>query len=85
MAWRDNGNSRRRSCSRVRRWRRCGEELPEELGLMGKKNTILQSAKLLVAVREIFLNDEQDFAYSNSVYEQYVNNIRNIEKKPCRI
>ena len=56
------------------------EELPEELGLMGKKNTILQSAKLLVAVREIFLNDEQDFAYSNSVYEQYVNNIRNIEK-----
>ena len=50
------------------------------ISLMGKKNTILQSAKLLVAVREIFLNDEQDLAYSNSVYEQYVNNIRSIEK-----
>ena len=47
---------------------------------MGKKNTILQSAKLLVSVREIFLNDEQDLAYSNSVYEQYVNNIRSIDK-----
>ena len=50
------------------------------ISLMGKRNTILQSAKLLVAVREIFLNDEQDLAYSNSVYEQYVNNIRSIEK-----
>lgn len=50
------------------------------ISLMGKKNTILQSAKLLVSVREIFLNDEQDLAYSNSVYEQYVNNIRSIEK-----
>ena len=29
---------------------------------------------------EIFLNDEQDLAYSNSVYEQYVNNIRSIDK-----
>ena len=50
------------------------------ISLMGKKNTILQSAKLLVSVREIFLNDEQDLAYSNSVYEQYVNNIRSIDK-----
>lgn len=50
------------------------------ISLMGKKNTILQSAKLLVSVREIFLNDEQDLVYSNSVYEQYVNNIRSIEK-----
>lgn len=50
------------------------------ISLMGKKNTILQSAKLLVSVREIFLNDEQDLAYSNSVYEQYVNNIKSIEK-----
>ena len=50
------------------------------ISLMGKKNTILQSAQLLVSVREIFLNDEQDLAYSNSVYEQYVNNIRSIEK-----
>ena len=31
-------------------------------GLLGKQNTILQSAKLLVSVREIFLNDEHDVA-----------------------
>lgn len=50
------------------------------ISLMGKKNTILQSAKLMVSVREIFLNDEKDLVYSNSVYEQYVNNIAKIEK-----
>jgi len=49
-------------------------------GLLGKQNTILQSAKLLVSVREIFLNDEHDIVYSNSVYEQYVQNIMDIEK-----
>lgn len=48
--------------------------------LLGKKYTILQSAKLLVSVKEIFLKDEYDFGYSTSVYEQYVQNIRNIEK-----
>jgi len=50
------------------------------VGLLGKKNTILQSAKLLVSVREIFLNDEHDVEYSNSVYEEYVKNIMDIEK-----
>lgn len=50
------------------------------VSLMGKKNTILQSAKLMVSVREIFLNDEHDIEYSNSVYEQYVQNIAKIEK-----
>ena len=49
-------------------------------GVLGKKNTILQSAKLIVSVREIFLNDEHDLAYSNTVYEQYVDNIMEIEK-----
>jgi hypothetical protein len=49
-------------------------------GLLGKQNTILQSAKLLVSVREIFLNDEHDIGYSNSIYEQYVQNIMDIEK-----
>ena len=49
-------------------------------GLSGKKNTILQSAKLLVAVREIFLNDQHDLAYSNTIYEKYVENIAEIEK-----
>ncbi len=50
------------------------------VGLLGKQNTIRQSAKLLVSVREIFLNDERDTAYSNSVYEKYVQNIMEIEK-----
>lgn len=50
------------------------------VGLMGKENTIMQSAKLLVSVREIFLNDEHDVEYSNSVYEKYVQNITDIEK-----
>ncbi|MGE4507077.1 MAG: hypothetical protein AB7D16_00430 [Eubacteriaceae bacterium] len=50
------------------------------VGLSGKQNTIRQSAKLLVSVREIFLNDEHDAAYSNSIYEQYVKNIETIEK-----
>lgn len=49
-------------------------------GLTGKKNTIMQSAKLLTAIREIFLNDEQDIEFSNSVYEQYLHNITEIEK-----
>mgnify|MGYP001623153919 FL=1 len=49
-------------------------------GLAGKKNTIMQSAKLLTSVREIFLNDEHDIEFSNSVYEQYLQNITEIEK-----
>ena len=48
--------------------------------LLGKKYTIMQSAKLLVSVREIFLNDEHDLEYSNTIYEQYVKNIAQIEK-----
>ena len=31
------------------------------------------------SVREIFLNDEHDIEYSNTIYEQYVDNIRKIE------
>ena len=49
-------------------------------GVLGKKDTILQSAKLMVSVREIFLNDEHDIEYSDTVYEQYVQNIADIEK-----
>lgn len=49
-------------------------------GLLDKKNTIMQSAKLLTSVREIFLNDEHDVEFSNSVYEQYLQNITKIEK-----
>ncbi len=40
---------------------------------------MLQSAKLMVSLKEIFLNDEKDIEYSNSVYEQYVNSIKEIE------
>lgn len=39
-------------------------------GIRGEKDTILQSSKLLVSVREILLNDEHDIEYSNTVYEQ---------------
>lgn len=49
------------------------------MGLMDKKETIRQSAKLIVSTREIFLNDEHDIEYSNTVYEQYVEQIKNIE------
>lgn len=50
------------------------------VGLIGKKNVIMQSAKLLVSVREIFLNDEKDIEFSNSIYEKYLENIMEIEK-----
>ncbi len=50
------------------------------VGLLGKKATIQQSAKLMVSVREIFLNDEHDLEYSDTVYEQYVAKITEIEK-----
>lgn len=48
--------------------------------LVGKANTIRQSAKLITSMREIFLNDEKDVEYSMTVYEQYVENIRQLEK-----
>lgn len=50
------------------------------VSLSGKKGTILQSAKLMVSVREIFLNDNHDLAYSNTILEKYVQNIAEIEK-----
>lgn len=48
--------------------------------LVGKANTIRQSAKLITSMREIFLNDEKDIEYSMTVYEQYVENIKQLEK-----
>lgn len=50
-------------------------------GLLGKQDTIIQSTKLLVSIREIFLNDEHDVEFSNTVYEQYVESIREIENR----
>lgn len=49
-------------------------------GLLEKQNTINQSVKLLVTVREIFLNDEHDIDYSQTVYEKYVQKIVESEK-----
>ena len=51
------------------------------VSILGKQNAILQSAKLLVSIREIFLNDEYDIDYSKSVYGQYVQTIIDIEKE----
>lgn len=45
-----------------------------------KQATIAQSARLIVVTREIFLNDEHDIAYSNSILEKYVRNIADLEK-----
>ena len=50
------------------------------VSLSGKRGTILQSAKLMVSVRDIFLNDDHDLAYSNTILEKYVQNIAEIEK-----
>lgn len=50
------------------------------ISIMGKKATIQQSAKLMVSMKEIFLNDEHDIEYSDTVYEQYVEKIIEIEK-----
>lgn len=46
----------------------------------GKKVTIQQSAKLMVSMREIFMNVEGDVEFSNTVYEQFVQKIMEIEK-----
>lgn len=50
------------------------------VGVAGKRDTISQSAKLMTAVREIFLNDEHDIEYSDTVFEQYTQQISEIEK-----
>lgn len=50
------------------------------VSIRGKEDMIKQSAKLMVSVREIFLNDEHDLEYSNTVYEEYVRSIADIEK-----
>lgn len=51
-----------------------------QASIAGKEETILQSAKLMVSVREIFINDNHDVAYSNTVIEQYTKNIMTIEQ-----
>lgn len=48
-------------------------------GIIGKEAAVAQSAKLIVATREIFLNDEHDLAYSEKICEQYLQRIKEIE------
>lgn len=50
-----------------------------KLKLMNKETIILQTAKLMTAIKEIFLNEEHDIEFSNSVYEKYVENLRMVE------
>ena len=49
------------------------------ISILGRKNTIMQSAKLMTSFREIFLNDEHDIEYSNTIYEQYVKSIEHVQ------
>lgn len=49
--------------------------------IVQKKNAILQSAKLVVSIREVFLNDEHDMQYSKYVYEEYVRMVADSEKE----
>lgn len=49
-------------------------------GIAQKKNAVLQSAKLLVSVREVFLNDEHDAQYASYVYDEYISMIAECEK-----
>lgn len=42
------------------------------MSVLSKRNAVQQSAKLLVAVEEIFLNDERDIGLSQSVIDRYV-------------
>ena len=41
---------------------------------------ILQSAKLIVSMKEIFLNDEKDIEYSNDILKEYSNKLIELEK-----
>jgi len=45
-----------------------------------KQNLILQSAKLLVSLKEIFLSDENDLEYVNIVLNQYMLRMKELER-----
>ena len=51
----------------------------DSIGVLDKQNIILQTAKLLTSLNEIFLNDDHNIVYAKEVYEQYVNSIAKIE------
>lgn len=45
-----------------------------------KQNLILQSAKLLVSLKEIFLYEENDLKYANNVLNQYMLRMKELER-----
>ena len=49
------------------------------IGVLDKKNIILKTSKLLTSMNEIFLKDEHNIDFVKEVYEQYLNNITEIE------
>lgn len=51
------------------------------IGGIGKDIAELQSAKLIVSMKEIFLNDEKDIEYSNIILKEYISNLSELEKK----
>lgn len=54
--------------------------LIDKNALINKKNALVQSAKLLTSVYEIFICDENDIDFYNCVCKKYAENIKNLEK-----
>ncbi len=55
-------------------------EIVGSISHIGKDTISLQSIKLVIAVKEIFLNDEKDIMYSKSIYDKYVRSIDIVKK-----
>ena len=51
----------------------------DSIEVLDKQNIILQTAKQLTSMNEIFLNDDHNIEYAKEMYEQYVNSIIEIE------
>lgn len=49
--------------------------------ISGEKTAAFESAKLLIAIKEVFLEDENDTEYSHKVFEQYRQQLIKIEKQ----
>ena len=51
----------------------------DSIEVLDKQNIILQTAKQLTSMNEIFLKDDHNIEYAKEMYEQYVNSITEIE------
>lgn len=51
----------------------------DSIEVLDKQNIILQTAKRVTSMNEIFLNDDHNIEYAKEMYEQYVNSITEIE------